>query len=419
MSQSPGPLGESWHAWSALAVGVLAVSAHSASSLAYSVLMKPLLADFGWERSDFAVAVNVRLLVMIAVIPFAGLLTDRIGARAVLVWGALIIGAGNLCISAIESRSGLYAAMAFMGPGQAGLGSVAASALVLRFFRRRTGLAIGILNGGDNLINSAVPLAAAALLVAWGWRSAVLSLGLAYLGLALLLFWVLRDTAAPALEKAGAGRSGARLRDLPWTDAKLWLVFLAYFCIYAFITSVQLHFHAYQTDLGRSAAEASRLLGIQILMGAIGAPLIGLLAERTSAATALLAVVAGLAATSVMLWSAERLWTFALWAVTYGLVNSGVVAVLALVLVELFGASRIGRLMGVAMVFCMSATMLGNYATAAVFDYLGSYVPVWRIYTGLMVLTLVPASLLVPGSLRAIHQKSKSTASRIADSPDT
>ena len=35
---SARPLGESWRAWAALAIGVVAVSAHSASSLAYSVL---------------------------------------------------------------------------------------------------------------------------------------------------------------------------------------------------------------------------------------------------------------------------------------------------------------------------------------------------------------------------------------------
>ena len=88
------------------------------------------------------------------------------------------------------------------------------------------------------------------------------------------------------------------------------------------------------------------------------------------------------------MWTAQQPWIFALWAVAYGLVNSGVVALLALLLAELFGPSQIGRLMGVAMVFCMTATMLGNFYTAAVFDRVGSYVTVWRSYTVLMLLTV-------------------------------
>jgi MFS family permease len=174
----------------------------------------------------------------------------------------------------------------------------------------------------------------------------------------------------------------------------LWLVCLSYACLYAFLTSLQLHFHAFQTDIGRSQTDAAQLLSIQILVGAVGAPLFGWLAERTSARGTLVVVVAGLALSSVVLWTGESYRSFAAWAVVHGLVNSGAVALLALVLAELFGAARIGRLMGVAMVFCMTATMAGNIFAAGVFDRLGSYAPVWQTYTVLMAATLVPVTLL-------------------------
>lgn len=73
-----GPLGESRRAWAALAVGVLAVTAHSALSIGVSVLMKPMLADFAWARSDFAFTMTARMLAMIAVVPFAGQLTTAL-----------------------------------------------------------------------------------------------------------------------------------------------------------------------------------------------------------------------------------------------------------------------------------------------------------------------------------------------------
>jgi MFS family permease len=292
----------------------------------------------------------------------------------------------------------LFAVMAVMGPGQAGMGTVAASALVLRLFRARHGVAIGILNGGDNLINSLVPMAATLALAQWGWRGTLVLLGGSYLVLAGLIAAVLRPTrvsAGPTLpETVPAARAAIRLRDLPWRDPRLWLVCLSYACLYAFLTSLQLHFHAFQTDIGRSQSEASHLLSIQILVGAVGAPLFGWLAERTSARGTLVVVVAGLALSSVVLWTGESYRSFASWAVVHGLVNSGAVALLALVLAELFGAARIGRLMGVAMVFCMSATMAGNFFAASVFDRLGSYRPVWQSYTVLMTATVAPVTLL-------------------------
>jgi MFS family permease len=286
-----------------------------------------------------------------------------------------------------------------MGPGQAAVGAVAASALVLRLFRHRQGLAIGILNGGDNLINSAVPIIAAFSLAQSGWRPTIAGLGAVYVVLAVLIFWSLVDEGGPESDAAPASAKKsstlAPLAELPWGDARMWLLFIAYACIYAYITSVQLHLHAFLTDLGRSPEEASGVLSTLILVGAAGSPLFGWLAERTSARAALTVVVAGLAATSFLLWTAHSMAGFTFWAVVYGLVNSGVVALLALVLSELYGNERIGRLMGVAMVFCMGSTMLANLYTAGTFDRLGSYQRVWQSYSVLMVATLLPVLLLM------------------------
>ncbi|MDX2166515.1 MAG: MFS transporter [Deltaproteobacteria bacterium] len=385
-SPQRGPLGESWQAWIALAVGVVAISAHTASSMTFAVLMKPLLEELGWARTDFAGAMTLRMAVMVLVLGAAGLLTDRIGARLVLAAGALIIGVGNLALSTVHSLPSLYIIMAWLGPGQAAIGSVAASALVLRLFERRRSLAIGILNGGDNLLNSGIYLGAAALLAAWGWRATLSTLAGAYFVLAVLILLVLRRSGGEPAARRGA----VRLRDIPWRDRRLWLVCLAYAGIYAFVTSVQLHLHAFLTDIGHSPAAAASVLSTLTLVGAIGSPLFGWVAERSSARFALLLVCVGLAASSVALWTVTDLASFTTWAVFYGLVNSGVVALLTLVLAELFGADQIGRLMGVAMMVCMSATMAGNMFSAQVFDRLGDYRLAWQTYTAIMVAVLVP-----------------------------
>lgn len=401
-SQRAGPLGESWGAWTALAIGVLSISAQTASSMTFSVLMKPMLADFGWARTDFTAAMTLRMTVMVAMIAYAGLLTDRIGARLVLAAGALIIGVGSLAMARIESLGHLYAAMAWLGSGQAAISTVAASALVLRRFERRRNLAVGILNGGDNLLNSGVYYLAAVLLAAWGWRATIASLGAMYVLLALLILWVLRQ-GPDAARQAPSLHGAVRLRDLPWRDRRLWVLCLTYALIYAFITSVQLHLHAFLTDLGHTPIDAAQILSILTLVGAVGAPLFGWLAERTNARAALAVVVCGLAATSVALWTARSLGEFTVWAVVYGLINSGVVALLALMLDELFGTAQIGRLMGVAMVFCMTATMIGNNFSAAVFEHTGSYTVAWQSYTALMVVTMLPVLWLARQQRRPPH----------------
>lgn len=386
-------LGESWRAWLALAVGVLVITGHTASSYTLAVLMKPILADFDWIRSEFAFARFLRLGAMIVALAYVGQLTDRFGARFVFVLGALMIGVGTLATAGMSSLPEFIGIMTLMGPGQACVGAVAASALVLRQFQQRKGLAIGILNGGDNLLSSMLPGAATGLAASYGWRSTVGGLGVLYFVLGLLVLLVLRPEHGRGAQEAGTPQT--RLRDLPWSDRRLWLLCLTYFCIYAFITALMLHLHAFLTDSGYEPAQASSVMSRLILVGAIGAPLFGWLCERFGAYPTLAILVIGLAASSVVLWIPVSYATLQLWAIVYGLVNSGVVAVLALALAETFGARQIGRLMGVAMTSCMLATMLGDLATAALFDAWGSYVPVWRGYTALMVLTLIPVGLLL------------------------
>jgi MFS family permease len=370
-------------------VGVLAVSAHSASSVNISVLMKPMLADFGWSRSDFAWTMTIRLVALIAMMPLAGVLADRYGARVVLGAGAVTVGVGLVGVASIQSWGQLAALSAMMGPGQACIGSVAASALVLRLFRRQHGVAIGILNGGDNLINALVPLGAIALLQAHGWRTAVAAMAIAYVALAALIATVLRDEDGRVVPDPSAAPAA-----MPWRDPRLWVLVGSYAAIYAWITSIQIHFHAYQTDEGRTGEAASGILSLYLLVGAVGSPLFGWLAQRTSARFSLLLVTAGLTVSAATIWTLDSVAALRVWAVGHGLVNSGVVAVLALVLYELFGARSIGRLMGFAMVFCMSATLLGNQWSAWMFDRFGSYVPAWQAYAGLMVCTLVPVTWL-------------------------
>ncbi len=388
-------LGEPGRAWIALLVGILAVSAQSASSIAVSVLMKAIVGEFGWTRSAFASAATVRIVAMVAAMPLAGRLTDRIGARAVLGGGALLVGCCILTMAHVTSLPQLWAVSVAMGPGQAFIGAVAANTLVLRLFRRHRGIAIGILNGGDNLLNAGVPILAAALLAERGWRMTLTLLGVIYLGIAALAAVALgrddgREPDAGRGPAAGRPTIAAVLRAEP----RLWLVIGVFAAVYAYITSLQLHFHAYQTDVGQAPDVAARLLSVQILVGALGAPLFGWLAERTRATTALVVCVSGLAASAALIAALREPAGLMAWAVFHGLVNSGVVALLALVVTEVAGGTAgIGQLLGLVLAVCMGTTVLGNQWSAWVYDRFHTYLPAWWIYAALLVAT-------VPGAVR-------------------
>jgi cyanate permease len=387
-----GPLGESWRAWVALGVGVLAVSAHSLLHYGISPLMKTITEDLSWTRADYAQAVNFRLILMMCVIPFAGALADRLGPRPVLVLGAIAVGTGVVGLSRMDSLSFFFGANILIGPGQAFIGSVAGSALVLRLFKRRHGLAIGILNGGDNLITGLVHSLSAFLMLQYGWRGALSTLSVGYFVLGLLI-WVVLSRGEGRSEAAEDGATA--IPGIPWRDGRLWLVILTYIGIYSFITSIGFHFPAFRQDMGSRADEAAWLYSFSTIVGGVGSIFIGWMAERISARRTLVYVVLALAATSVILWLPVGEGVFYGWAFFYGIANAGGVALLALTLAEIFGRDAIGRIMGFAMVFCMGATVVGNWFTAAIFDASGGYLAAWQAYTLVLLAAVLPALALM------------------------
>lgn len=400
---SAGPLGESWRAWIALAVGVLAVSAHSLLHYGISPLMKTITEDLSWSRSSYAQAVNFRLLLMMAIIPFAGALADRWGPRSVLTAGAALVGLGVVSLSRMETLPFFFASNVLIGPGQAFIGSVAGSALVLRLFRKRKGLAIGILNGGDNLITGLVHSLSAFLLLEYGWRGALSSLSIGYFVLAVLIWSVLTrdegrsttatDTTAESI-RAAENDTPPAVTEIPWRDHRLWLLILTYIGIYSFVTSIGFHFPAFRQDMGSRPDEAAWLYSFSTIVGGFGSILIGWISERFTARKTLMGVIIALMLSSVILWMPVGDGGLYGWAFFYGIANAGGVALLALTLSEMFGDAAIGKIMGFAMVFCMGATIVGNWFTAAIFDNFGGYIAAWQAYTVVLACAAVPAFFL-------------------------
>lgn len=395
-------LGEPSTAWVALAAGVVAVCAHSASSYTIPVMMKSILAETGWGRGEFA-ATSVTRSAAVAVSGLLwGLCTDRYGARSVLVTGALVVAGGLLAFGAMRSLAELYLVGAVVGTGIGALGPIAASTLVARRFGPRRGIALGLLHGGDNLLNSAVPRATAALLLALGWRGAAWAIAGVYVLVAGALFLGLAPGAGRAEVREQPSRPGPRLRDLPWSRRELHLVALVFLAAYGFLGAVMFHFVPYQTDLDLPVEAASSTFGYLILAGFFGSFLVGLGAQRFSAVGMLGTVQVWIACCSTGLWMFDGGAALRVWAVLHGLAAAGYAPLTALVVAELFGARapNLGGTIGLAFLLAMVGVYLGNVGAGWGHDVAQTYLPVWRVSTAVLTVSLVPLAVLVRSTRR-------------------
>ncbi len=143
-----------------------------ASLNSFGIFVKPLQSALGWGRTPIMAGFTVMLALLGLTSPFAGRLLDRYGARKVMTSGVLIIITGLIVLGRMTSLTHFYLGCALLGIGSTASGPVGSSYLVSHWFKRRRGMAVGILSGGMSLSGILlVPVMAVYVLPAFGWRS--------------------------------------------------------------------------------------------------------------------------------------------------------------------------------------------------------------------------------------------------------
>ena len=142
-------------AWVVLGGVMLVMLAASGLRSVFGVFIKPLEADFGWDRASLSGAAALSLFLLGAVGPFAGRLADRWGPRQVLALSLLLLGIGTIASSRVEKLWQVYVASGIlMAIGAGGAGMATAAAVAARWFETRRGLVIGLLGGAISALRA-------------------------------------------------------------------------------------------------------------------------------------------------------------------------------------------------------------------------------------------------------------------------
>src|SRR5215216_540081 len=99
------------------ALGITQITAWGTSYYCLGVLAKPIVAETGWSMATVFLGFTVALLVMGLISTLAGRLIDRIGARAVMSIGTIIVSAGLAALSQVTDTASYFAAWVVVGIG--------------------------------------------------------------------------------------------------------------------------------------------------------------------------------------------------------------------------------------------------------------------------------------------------------------
>jgi len=380
---------------------------------AFGVLLKPISEDLGASRFAVGSALSLFTLVGSLIGPLIGREVDQRGARGLMLVGTVFMSAGFLLFSRIEGVVGLY--LAFGGVvaiGAALLGPITNTALVATWFQTARGKALGISQIGLSLSGMVMAFVATWLVTAWGWRGAILSFAAIPMVIVAPVIATLvvnrprdrglmpdgapltREEATAVLAEPGTLREAMREPDL-------WLIALLVGLNFSASGSVIGVIHSYATDLGHSAGRAAGVLSLLAGMAALGKPLFGGLADRTSARSAIAASMGLQSVGLVAVAFAPSYKMLLAGSVVFGLGCGGLIPLFGLLIVARFGAARLGHMMGAALLLMLPLQLLGLPFATGVFDRTGSYVPAFMTFLAfyamaVVVLTRMPADPVKP-----------------------
>jgi MFS transporter, OFA family, oxalate/formate antiporter len=163
--------------WRQLAACIVAMMAVANLQYAWTLFTIPLTNSLHATLSAVQLAFTFFILTETWLVPFEGWLVDRVGARAVVSAGGLLVGISWIGAGLVDSLRGLYV---FYALGGVGAGAVYGASIgtALKWFPDRRGLAAGLTAGAYG-----VGTALTVLLIQWmirttGYRSAFLAWGI-------------------------------------------------------------------------------------------------------------------------------------------------------------------------------------------------------------------------------------------------
>ncbi len=311
----------------------------------YAAFAEEIAASFNAARTEVALVFALSGATCFFVSALTGPLCDRIGARVMAAAGMLLVGTGLMVAAAARSLVEVYLGYGLLIGLGVGFAYVPAVAAVQRWFTVRRGLASGIAVSGIGIGTALVPPAAYALGTLGDWRVAFVICGvlaaLVGVGGALLLAPApIEVPRADAVEDASVPPAELPPRSFALAYAGTLLVSVPAVAPHAMLVGSA-------RDLGLPHHDALALLGLIGVGTIFGRFLLAALADALGRRTVFLACCAGMAA-SMLAWatavSQPALITFAL---AFGALQGGFVALLPAFTADSFGARSVGGVLGV------------------------------------------------------------------------
>lgn len=358
------------------------------------IMFKPMIAEFGWNRSAISLAVFLNTTIFALSLTIVGRFYDRYGPKWVLVISTVILSAGYMSISIVNSFWQFlifYGILAAVGLGGTSIPLIAA--LMSKWFEKGRGFAISLALSGNSVGQFVLIPLFTFFVLRYGWRTSYIWIGIIMLVVNLTLALVVIKGDPEDLGQTPFGyknedktnqhpqkeqtSSGLNPRDLGLREAmgtySFWLFLFVMFICGTGDFLVTTHLVPFVTDYGISPTTAGNMLAWYGLMSMGGMLAAGPSSDLIGNKIPIAFTFALRFLLFLLILKYQNLVSFYVFALAFGFTHFITAPLVATLSGRLYGFSHVGLLAG----FITTVHHLGGgfwaYVGGLIFDRTGSY----------------------------------------------
>lgn len=350
------------------------------------LFLKSMTAEFGWSRTEFSGVVAIAALCNALIMPVAGFLVDRFGARRIAAVGT-VVGCTSYAALSLAGSYTEFVAIMVVAVAAGNLASYPAfMSLAQRWFDKQLGLALAITSTGLAVGVAGFSYLIARNIDAGGWRQAFVTAGVVALAIGIVnLVFLVRD-APPQERPSGGGPDHRASQDASLLDAlrskDFWYYGGSFTLVVFAVVGCNFHLPALLSDRGAGPALIASVMAVGSVGSLFGRLFTGIMLDRYSVRSVAGIFFAGQALGFIML-RGGMAWVLPA-SFLLGAVQGAEIDVMGYVMARRFGRAAYARIFGTCFGISLAGAIFGPMAMALVFDRTGSY------DVGLLLLPVMP-----------------------------
>ncbi len=398
--------------WITLACSLISLYVAGAIFFGFTAFFEPIAAEFGWSYTQISFAVSLRGLEMGIFAPLVGFLADYFGSRKVLFGGIITTGAGLILLGQTQSLTMFYCSFVLLAFGAGGCTSVVTMTAVANWFRKKAGIALGVVGSGIGA-GGLMVLLIVRLIDLYQWRTTLIILGLGMWAIGIPLSLIIRDRPEhygylPDGEVPGTSGQSQEIQDtgveIAFKEALKMRTFLYLNLVEAVRMMIPIavftHIMPYLSSVGMPRANAGMVAAAIPLIGIIGRFGFGWLGDIHDKRH-VMAVTMGLVFLGMLALSFVHMrWIIIPFLILFPLGHGGSMVVRGAMVREYFGRDSFGKMLGIIMGSASIGGIIGPTLAGWSYDTWGSYRPIWHVFLGLLVIGITLTLKLKPVAVK-------------------